>query len=164
MNAALTYSVLVLISALFFNLCNAAVYSNITKTQSLSETDTLISLSTSGNFELGFFTPTNSTSKYVGIWYRNISVQTIVWVANRNNPLSGSSSTGIIKISEDGNLVVAQDGVVYWSTNASLSSNDTAAALLSSGDLCFAPWRMLAMRGKRCGIVSITRRTITCRG
>ncbi|KAL9671201.1 hypothetical protein QQ045_008767 [Rhodiola kirilowii] len=146
MNAALSYSVLVLISALFFNLCNAAVYSNITKTQSLSETDTLIS--TSGNFELGFFTPTNSTSKYVGIWYRNISVQTIVWVANRNNPLSGSSSTGIIKISEDGNLVVAQDGVVYWSTNASLSSNDTAAALVSSGDFVLCTVANVGDEGK----------------
>ncbi|MFS7985347.1 putative non-specific serine/threonine protein kinase [Helianthus anomalus] len=34
-------------------------------------------------FELGFFSPANSTNHYVGIWYKKIPKGTVVWVANR---------------------------------------------------------------------------------
>ena len=56
--------------------------------QSLGDGATLISKG--GSFELGFFTPGNSNRRYVGIWYKNIAVQTVVWVANRCNPINGS--------------------------------------------------------------------------
>lgn len=35
--------------------------------------------SNGSSFELGFFTPLNSTSRYVGIWFKQISLQTLVW-------------------------------------------------------------------------------------
>uniref|UniRef100_A0A2N9HRU4 Non-specific serine/threonine protein kinase n=1 Tax=Fagus sylvatica TaxID=28930 RepID=A0A2N9HRU4_FAGSY len=38
------------------------------------------------------------------IWFNNISVFTVIWVANREKPLKNSS--GVLTISEDGNLVV----------------------------------------------------------
>uniref|UniRef100_A0A7N0V106 Receptor-like serine/threonine-protein kinase n=1 Tax=Kalanchoe fedtschenkoi TaxID=63787 RepID=A0A7N0V106_KALFE len=134
--AAVCYSVLVFASCLIFSFsfCDAAAYTNITKTRSLSENDTLVSAK-SETFELGFFSLENSSSRYVGIWYRNLTPRTVVWVANRDNPLTSSSSVGTLKIAEDGNLVILQNNDVFWSTNASLSVNDTAAALLSNGDL-----------------------------
>ncbi|KAK9723941.1 hypothetical protein RND81_05G035700 [Saponaria officinalis] len=56
-------------------------------------------------FKIGFFSPTNSTNRYVGIWY-NVSGSDgeleVVWVANKDNPLSETS--GVLNISEDGNL------------------------------------------------------------
>ncbi|PNX76335.1 G-type lectin S-receptor-like serine/threonine-kinase, partial [Trifolium pratense] len=69
-----------------------------------------------GNCSLGFFSPENSTSRYIGIWWKSQS--TNVFVANRNQPLNDSN--GVITISEDGNLVVlnGQKNVI-WSSNVS---------------------------------------------
>jgi hypothetical protein len=67
-------------------------------------TTTLVS--SGGRFELGFFTPINSSSheRYVGIWYKQ-DQQTLVWVANRHDPVL-SGSTGVFGIAKDGNLEV----------------------------------------------------------
>ena len=61
--------------------------STLTKGQSLNDGQTLISEDES--FELGFFSPANSTLRYVGIWYHKIQNQTVIWVANREKPISG---------------------------------------------------------------------------
>ena len=46
----------------------------ITPSQPVKDPETIVS---AGNkFELGFFSPANSTNRYVGIWYSNISVAT----------------------------------------------------------------------------------------
>lgn len=85
-------------------------------------------------FELGFFSPKDSTSRYVGIWYKNIEPQTIVWVANREKPLLDNN--GALKIADDGNLVVVNgQNVTVWSTNVRPKSNNTVAVLLEKGDL-----------------------------
>ncbi|CAK9168058.1 unnamed protein product [Ilex paraguariensis] len=71
----------------------------ITSTQSIKDSETVVS---NGKiFKLGFFSPVNTTNRYVGILY-NIPVMTVVWVANREKPLIDSS--GIVMISEDGNV------------------------------------------------------------
>nr|KYP58926.1 S-locus-specific glycoprotein S6 [Cajanus cajan] len=57
---------------------------SITSSQSMKDPDTLSSKD--GNFTLGFFTPQNSTKRYVGIWWKSES--TVIWVANRNQPNS----------------------------------------------------------------------------
>ncbi|MCD9643236.1 hypothetical protein HAX54_030534, partial [Datura stramonium] len=41
-----------------------------------------------GKFILGFFSPADSTQRYLGIWYANVPEQTVAWVANRNKPSS----------------------------------------------------------------------------
>ncbi|MCD7462303.1 hypothetical protein HAX54_048211 [Datura stramonium] len=57
----------------------------ITTTQFIKDGETIVS--SDGTFELGFFSPGNtSTNRYVGIWYKQISVITPVWVANRLAP------------------------------------------------------------------------------
>ncbi|GAU18232.1 hypothetical protein TSUD_175730 [Trifolium subterraneum] len=74
----------------------------ITSTQFIKDPETLSSKS--GNFTLGFFCPENSTNRYVGIWWQPHF--TVVWVLNRDQPLKDSS--GIVKISDDGNLVLLE--------------------------------------------------------
>jgi hypothetical protein len=67
--------------------------------------------SRNGIFELGFFTPGKSHNYYVGIWYKRIAEKTVVWVANRDFPVSDPSSSAL-EISEDGYLM--QKGVPYY--------------------------------------------------
>lgn len=72
----------------------------------------------------------------MGIWFNNIPVQTVVWVANRNSPINDSS--GMVTISEEGNLVVMDGrGLVHWSTNVSVpvAVNTTYVQLLNTGNL-----------------------------
>ncbi|OMO80459.1 S-locus glycoprotein [Corchorus olitorius] len=102
-------------------------------TQSIRDGETLVS--EGGKFELGFFSPGSSTNRYLGIWYSNISVQTVVWVANRQSPLKDFS--GILKLTNKGILVLqTQKGNTVWSSNSSRSARSTPVAkLLISGNL-----------------------------
>ncbi|GFS29475.1 cysteine-rich RLK (RECEPTOR-like protein kinase) 34 [Actinidia rufa] len=86
-------------------------------------------------FQLGFFRPGNSKHRYLGIWYSNIPIQTVVWVANRNNPLNDSS--GVLKIGDDGNLILLDETKrVVWNTSIQkVSSETTVVKLLDSGNL-----------------------------
>ncbi|XP_077245928.1 uncharacterized protein LOC143885616 [Tasmannia lanceolata] len=120
-----------LIVSLQINLTIAA--DSISPGQSLSGSQTITSQG--GHFELGFFTPGTSRNYYIGIWYKKISEQTVVWVANRETPLPDTSSE--LRISADGNLVlVNQSNIAIWSTNsASGTKNSTVAVLLDTGNL-----------------------------
>ncbi|XP_010268928.1 PREDICTED: G-type lectin S-receptor-like serine/threonine-protein kinase At1g11330 [Nelumbo nucifera] len=104
----------------------------ITSTQNITDPETMVS--PNSIFKLGFFSPENSTNRYVGIWYNNMSELTVVWVANREKPLTDSSGT--VMIANNGNLVVL-DGqkTVIWSTSASNISQNSSAQLLDSGNL-----------------------------
>ncbi|KAG5551162.1 hypothetical protein RHGRI_009553 [Rhododendron griersonianum] len=86
-------------------------------------------------FVLGFFSPGNensTTSSYLGIWYKRASKKTVVWVANRDNPLT--DSTAVLTIAADGNLVIVVGRVSYMLSNIS-SSGNTSATLWDSGNL-----------------------------
>ncbi|KAL9234126.1 hypothetical protein vseg_009030 [Gypsophila vaccaria] len=95
-------------------------------------------ISDGGKYTLGFFSPGNSTRKHVGIWFTNVSVQTVVWVANRDRPVSGLN--GMLSVNEDGNAQISAGKSVVWSTNVSISAasndiNSTSLRLLNSGNL-----------------------------
>lgn len=113
--------------------------SSISANQSLSGDQTLAS-SPSGTFVLGFFSPTTSEPRkfYVGIWYGKVSQsqKTVVWVANRETPVSDPSASEL-RIADDGNLVLLnRSNSLVWSTNvASIRSNSTVAELLDGGNL-----------------------------
>ncbi|XP_022139898.1 receptor-like serine/threonine-protein kinase SD1-8 isoform X1 [Momordica charantia] len=96
--------------------------------------DTQSIVSAAQKFELGFFSvPKGSSFKYLGIWYKNIP-ETVVWVANRDNPIVNSSAT--LNFSGDGNLVlVNQTGAAFWSSNSTISVKTPVAQLLDSGNL-----------------------------
>ncbi|KAK4587739.1 hypothetical protein RGQ29_018942 [Quercus rubra] len=104
----------------------------ITSSQSIKDPGNIVSNGSA--FKLGFFSPVNSTYRYIGIWYSNISIFTVVWVANRETPLNDSS--GVLTISEDGNLVVL-DGKkeILWSSNVTNSVANSSAQLMDSGNL-----------------------------
>ncbi|GFP89948.1 g-type lectin s-receptor-like serine/threonine-protein kinase at4g27290 [Phtheirospermum japonicum] len=95
--------------------------------------------SSKGTFELGFFSPENSRNRYVGIWYKRITAQTIVWVANRDSPIPETSSA-TLRVVDQGLLVLVnhKNGTV-WSTNTSRTVHNPIAQLLDSGNLVCDP-------------------------
>ncbi|XP_062093316.1 G-type lectin S-receptor-like serine/threonine-protein kinase At1g61480 [Humulus lupulus] len=117
--------------------CSSAV-SNLTSSKPLSLKQTLVS--SNQVFELGFFNPTNSSNQYLGIWYKgDSSPHSVVWVANREDPLSLTDTWALLQISiSNGNLELLngtpQNSSVLWSTKVDLSSNSTLAILLDNGN------------------------------
>ncbi|XP_043806213.1 G-type lectin S-receptor-like serine/threonine-protein kinase RKS1 isoform X2 [Manihot esculenta] len=96
-----------------------------------------ILISRENNFALGFFSPGSSRYRYLGIWYHKVREKTVIWVANRNHPINGSS--GVLSINQYGNLILYSNHnqtVPVWSTNVSVEVADTSVAqLLDSGNL-----------------------------
>ncbi|XP_057428743.1 G-type lectin S-receptor-like serine/threonine-protein kinase At1g11330 isoform X2 [Lotus japonicus] len=121
---------LLLFSIIFLGFTSAK--DTITSSKFITDSESETVTSSDSIFKLGFFSPENSTNRYIGIWYVNVS--NIIWIANRDQPLKDSS--GVFKISEKGNLVVL-DGKkqVLWSSKVSTTSNSTTAQLLRSGNL-----------------------------
>ncbi|XP_031119030.1 G-type lectin S-receptor-like serine/threonine-protein kinase At4g27290 isoform X2 [Ipomoea triloba] len=103
----------------------------ITSTQFLKDGETIVS--SGGIFELGFFSPANSLNRYVGIWYKQIPVFTVVWVANRDTPITNTSSSVVF---HSGSLALV-DGhnSILWHTNTSILVQNPVAKLLDSGNL-----------------------------
>ncbi|XP_059448779.1 receptor-like serine/threonine-protein kinase SD1-8 [Corylus avellana] len=101
---------------------------------SLSFSETI--LSQSSTFVLGFFQPGTSRKIYLGIWYIMLNRTEVLWVANRENPLSDPFSARL-DLSKDGNLLLSQDSsdIPFWSTNLTFPhSNLTEALLLDDGN------------------------------
>lgn len=110
----------------------SAEQESLLPTQSLSDGKTL--LSPSEEFELGFFSPTGSSNRYLGIWYHKIPVQTVVWVANRIAPLHDKS--GLLTIRPDGNLAVIDgEGSILWWTHLPSVADTSFAVLMDTGNL-----------------------------
>ncbi|GMJ10246.1 hypothetical protein like AT4G27290 [Hibiscus trionum] len=100
--------------------------------KSIKDGETLISAG--GSFELGFFSPGSSKNRYVGIWYKNVSSGTVVWVANRETPVSDKS--GVLSVTGQGILTLL-DGKhsLVWSSNMSKPARSPVVQLLESGNL-----------------------------
>ncbi|CAL9124515.1 unnamed protein product, partial [Musa acuminata var. zebrina] len=89
-------------------------------------------ISERGIFALGFFSPNGSDSRYIGIWYHKISVQTVVWVANRQRPVTGSH--GSLSVAANGTLIITgENSTVVWSSPP-LALSDPVAQLLDDGN------------------------------
>ncbi|KAL0443465.1 UNVERIFIED_CONTAM: G-type lectin S-receptor-like serine/threonine-protein kinase [Sesamum latifolium] len=105
----------------------------INTTQIIRDGDTIVS--PAGSFELGFFSPGNSTNRYVGIWYKNIPVSTSIWVANREFPIRNTSSPAL-KFIQTGDLVLQdENNATIWSSNVTRAARNPVAQLLESGNL-----------------------------
>ncbi|KAK1391219.1 Receptor-like serine/threonine-protein kinase [Heracleum sosnowskyi] len=92
--------------------------------------DTLVSAS--GEFQLGFFSPGSSKNQYLSIRYKKAS-GTIVWVANRDTPLTDTS--GMLTISSQGTLkVLNATNTTIWSSSSSTSLKNPVAQLLDTGN------------------------------
>ncbi|KAK4398441.1 G-type lectin S-receptor-like serine/threonine-protein kinase [Sesamum angolense] len=104
----------------------------INTTQVIRDGDTIVSPAAS--FELGFFRPGNSTNLYVGIWYKNVTLRTPIWVANREFPVRNTSSAAL-KFIQTGNLVLQDENGTIWSSNVTRAAQNPVAQLLDSGNL-----------------------------
>ncbi|GMN20753.1 hypothetical protein TIFTF001_045377 [Ficus carica] len=107
----------------------------ISVNQSLSGDQTIVSAGRE-KFVLGFFTPANSSNYYLGMWYKEAK-HTIVWVANREKPVTDRFSSEL-RISH-GNLVLFNESKFpIWSTNVNSSTSSPSmvkAVLLDNGNL-----------------------------
>ncbi|RVW68686.1 G-type lectin S-receptor-like serine/threonine-protein kinase [Vitis vinifera] len=105
---------------------------SITANQHIKDGETIISAG--GNFELGFVHLGTSKNQYLGIWYKKVTPRTVVWVANRELPVTDSS--GALKVTDQGSLVIlnGSNGLI-WSSNSSRSARNPTAQLLDSGNL-----------------------------
>ncbi|KAK9085007.1 hypothetical protein Sjap_025418 [Stephania japonica] len=123
---------------IFINqLCYAA--DTISHNKILRDGDTIVS--SGGIYTLGFFGLDKSKLRYVGIWFNKVPEQTVVWVANRNNPIN-SLSSGLAKVDEQGNLGIfdGNASTPVWSTNVSIpiskhNGSSMFYKLLDSGNL-----------------------------
>lgn len=107
----------------------------ISANQTIRDGETI--LSAQQTFEIGFFSPKNSTNRYVGIWYKRISPGTVMWVANRNTPLTNNS--GELSLTLQGILVLRNaTGNIIWSSSSANSSapsvKNPVAQLLDTGN------------------------------
>ena len=115
---------------LMLPLCSST--NTITPNQPFRDGDLLVSKES--RFALGFFSPRNSTLRYIGVWYNTIREQTVVWILNRDHPINDNS--GVLSVNTFGNLLLHRGNTHVWSTNVSISSvNATVAQLLDTGNL-----------------------------
>ncbi|KAK7272477.1 hypothetical protein RJT34_29095 [Clitoria ternatea] len=122
----------ILTKILLFFLQTFSANDSMSRFQSLSEGKTLVSAEET--FEFGFFSPGSSEDRYLGIWYKSIPVKTIVWVANRANPVKDNSS--MLHIDSEGNVVLGnQNGTVVWSVSTRKKVLNPIIQLLDSGNL-----------------------------
>ena len=129
------FSALFVYSLLLSFLRTSNTLDTITPSQFIRDGETLVSASSF--FELGFFSPGRSKSRYVGIWFV-VSNDTVVWVANRETPLGNHH--GVLKVTNEGILVLLDStNTTIWSSNTSRTAgnkiNNPTAQLLDSGNL-----------------------------
>jgi hypothetical protein len=93
-------------------------------------------VSQNGRYALGFFETGIESNWYMGIWFNIVPKLTPAWVVNRDNPVKNTTLLQLV-ISHDGNVVIlgqSRDSII-WSTGANITTNDTIAVLLDSGNL-----------------------------
>ncbi|XP_071706115.1 G-type lectin S-receptor-like serine/threonine-protein kinase At4g27290 [Rutidosis leptorrhynchoides] len=116
---------------------NSKTIYSLNSNQQLNDGETLVS--SNNRFELGFFCPSNPCKdvKFLGIWYKNISPMTVVWVANRIRPIRRPSSDVHLVLNDHGVLVILDGNKRALWRNAPnrFSSGKSVLRLLDSGNL-----------------------------
>ncbi|KAJ9542965.1 hypothetical protein OSB04_029471 [Centaurea solstitialis] len=99
--------------ALFLLISPSVAVDTIAANQVIKDGETVVSAGEM--FEMGFFSPANSNDRYLGIWYKKMATGTVVWVANRDLPISNTSGT--FKVNREGLLLLSCCGdTVIWSS------------------------------------------------
>ncbi|KAF3456563.1 hypothetical protein FNV43_RR01217 [Rhamnella rubrinervis] len=107
----------ILLQFMFLGFCTCLDTISITQPiRDSPDGDGDVLVSNGETFALGFFSPGKSNYRYVGIWYHKIPEKTVVWVANRDNPINDTS--GFLSIDTQGNFVllttmIKQFGLVH---------------------------------------------------
>ncbi|KAL6337973.1 hypothetical protein AAG906_005943 [Vitis piasezkii] len=87
-------------------------------------------VSAQGTFTLGFFIL--DTRSYLGIWYTSDVNNKKVWVANRDNPISGTNAN--LMLDGNGTLMIIHSGGDPIVLNSNQASRNSIATLLDSGN------------------------------
>ncbi|XP_020890047.1 LOW QUALITY PROTEIN: G-type lectin S-receptor-like serine/threonine-protein kinase At1g61500 [Arabidopsis lyrata subsp. lyrata] len=126
------FACLHLFTMLLFTMLSSSSYAVITTESPLSMGQTLSSANEV--YELGFFSPNNTQDQYVGVWFKDTIPRVVVWVANREKPIT--DSTANLAISSNGSLLLfnGKHGIV-WSSGVSFASSRCRAELLDSENL-----------------------------
>ncbi|KAI7741108.1 hypothetical protein M8C21_002127 [Ambrosia artemisiifolia] len=100
----------------------------------MNDGETLVSAN--DTFELGFFIRNDSNDRYLGIRYRRISTGTVVWVANKGNPINKDLYV-VLKFSPDARLLLQRGmDTVIWESEPPVSDTyEPVARLLDTGNL-----------------------------
>ncbi|XP_051226238.1 receptor-like serine/threonine-protein kinase SD1-8 [Lolium perenne] len=124
---------------LLFTACHAR--DTVTPGHPLAANETLLS-EPDGKFVLGFFTPPGANNTYLGVWYSEVSVRTVVWVANREHPIPGDAAANpgsTLSVSATGTLAIASNNsTVVWSVKPASALASPAARILDNGNLVLA--------------------------
>ncbi|CAI9275585.1 unnamed protein product [Lactuca saligna] len=121
---------------LFFTLSISISYGTNTLSTNQSLSGDLTIISHGEKFELGFFKAGNSSNYYIGIWYKKLysNPPIIVWVANRETPISDRFRSELKII--DGNLVLLNESKFQiWSTNITTTLKSAIVVLRDDGNL-----------------------------
>ena len=117
------------------NLLQSTPLSSSTTTDTLTQGSSLsvkrattdVLVSTNGVFSAGFF-PVGENAFCFAVWFAKSSFPTVVWMANRDQPVNGRGSR--LSLTVQGNLVLVDAGsVVLWSTETTTKSRASAAKL-----------------------------------
>ncbi|KAM0871502.1 hypothetical protein ACQ4PT_039346 [Festuca glaucescens] len=138
-----TMAYILFLTLLFLSSSCKSADDHLTHTKPLIPDDMLIS--DGGDFALGFLSPTSSSNKtllYLGIWYHSIPGRTVVWIANRDNPIiEATPSSPKLVITNNSDLVLSDSqGHAVWTTANNIAAGAGAGAgayavLLNSGNL-----------------------------
>ncbi|KQK10096.1 receptor-like serine/threonine-protein kinase SD1-8 [Brachypodium distachyon] len=121
---SLLIPILIIVATTTFFVSPSVATDAIDQTASITGNQTLVSAG--GIFELGFFSPPGGRT-YLGIWYASIPGQTVVWVANRQDPLV--STPGVLRLSPDGRLLILdRQNATVWSSPAPTRNLTTLAS------------------------------------
>ncbi|XP_071719173.1 S-locus-specific glycoprotein S6-like [Rutidosis leptorrhynchoides] len=105
----------------------------IFETQTIRDGQTIVS--PQQTFELGFFSPSNTTqNRYLGIWYKHLATGPVIWVANRDTPIGNKS--GELTLNHGGLLVLRDSTAnrIIWSSILSRKSENEVAKLLDNSN------------------------------
>lgn len=139
MASSVLHLLLVCLLILLLTACHAR--DTVTPGRPLAANETLVS-GGDANFVLGFFTPPGANNTYVGVWYNKVSVRTVVWVANREDPIPGDVADNpgaTLSVSPTGTLsIAAGNSTVVWSVKPAATLASPAARILDNGNLVLA--------------------------
>ncbi|PON59922.1 S-receptor-like serine/threonine-protein kinase [Parasponia andersonii] len=90
-------------------------------------------VSPNGTFSAGFY-KVGINAFCFSIWYAKSLDKTVVWMANRDRPVSGKQST--VTLQKNGNLILTNAyGSIVWSTDSFSGSSGVEVRLLEIGNL-----------------------------
>lgn len=139
MASSVLHHLLVSLLLLLLTACHAR--DTVTPGRPLAANETLVS-GGDANFVLGFFTPPDANNTYVGVWYNKVSVRTVVWVANREDPIPGDVADNpgaTLSVSPTGTLsIAAGNSTVVWSVKPAAKLASPAVRILDNGNLVLA--------------------------